>query len=208
MHTMIARKTGIFLCLVTIIGLLSVPIWPVSTKVSAQTNEEMFTQSQTQIVNAEGVRLELIQATQNPDNKTIRYDLKITSQIRSDRVQLRWEILGPAEIALGEKAVTMNLTVGGVYQQSITILPRGSGRVDLRAIVEAFQIDGTRLSTATQTMFFQPNGEILYPQTQQHSLAKIVYLIRSVSGTLLLALVLGAVVFQVGRSTARWLQQN
>jgi hypothetical protein len=119
---------------------------------------------------------------------------------------MRWETIGPAEIVLGEKSANLNLTVGGTYQYSVVILPRASNRADLRAVVEAFQIDGTRLSSATQTMFFQPDGEILYPVTPQHNTAKLVYLVRSVSGSILVFLLVTGLVYRAGRVLINWLK--
>jgi len=181
----------------------------VQTIAQAQTQSTTSAQSQisapAQITNTDGIRLELVQSTQHPESKAISFTINITSQVTSDRAQLRWEIIGPAEIISGDKTQTINLKANQTYSYSIGLIPRGSNRVELRAVLEAFQIDGTRQATASQTLVFQPNGEILFPQAGQHQLMKTILVVRNIAGTVLLILLGGIVIFRGGRFLYFWL---
>lgn len=194
MHKMIAR------ILITIsLFLLTV------TPVLAQATDLELTQSQAQIVNTEGVTLELVQGTQHPESKAINFTLTVKSQITSDRAQVRWEIAGPAELVSGNKTETLSLRAGQTYTYSIILVPRGSNRVDLRAVVEAFQIDGTRQATATKALVFSGTGEILFPQEGQHQLAKTILTVRNISGITLIILLAGVFIYRGGKFVFFWL---
>lgn len=179
---------------------------------SAQTQSSTVTSQsmpnmQTQSSSAEGITLELTQSTQHPESKAINFTVVIKSQLNSDRAQLRWEVLGPAEIVSGNRIQPLALRAGQTYTYNLVIVPRGSNRVDLRAIAEAFEIDGNRQSSVTQSLVFAANGEIVFPQVGQHQLMKTILEIRNIAGGILITLIALFFLYRFGRATYLWFNE-
>lgn len=162
----------------------------------------------TKITDVEGLQLELVQNTQDPGSKEIQFDLVIKSEITSDRVQIIWEVNGKSEIVNTEQQVcTLSVAKGETYRVSLTIKPRAFGITDISAKVEAFQIDGTRVASASKTIGSYENGEV-FPPTEGHDLAKTLYFAR-ILGTVAVG-VLGtvAVGYFAYRRFNRWLSDK
>lgn len=190
------------------------PAQPQNTQVQAQQTQSAQnsqTQSapnmQTQVATSEGITLELTQSTQHPESKAISFTVVIRSQLNSDRAQLRWDILGPAEVVSGNRVQPLTLVAGQTYSFNLVIVPRGNNRVDLRAIAEAFEIDGNRQSSVTQSLVFAANGEVLFPQVGQHELMKTILTVRNTAGGILLTLIGLFVVYRFGRATYIWFNE-
>lgn len=132
------------------------------------------------IEDVEGLDLQLIRNTQDPGTKDIKFDLIINSRLTSDRVQVKWLVSGSSEVVQGESVINLSLSENQTVSQSITIRPREFGTTSIKAFVEAFQIDGTRIASASQLIGTYPDGEV-FPPTENHELAKTLYTVRLIA---------------------------
>jgi hypothetical protein len=172
-----------------------------ASPVLAQSNNQINSESVIQDV--EGLRLRLVQNTQDPETKQIRFDLTVTSQITSDRVQLKWEAPG-AEIVRGEASVNFAVSAGNSYTYSIFIRPRILGVMNVRATVQAFQVDGIKLASATKTIAFSTAGEV-FPKAGNHDLAILVNTIRQTSATIFVVLAAIGAALLIAKLFGGWL---
>lgn len=126
-----------------------------------------------QIRDTEGMQLQLTKQVQDPTAQTVRFDLAIYPFITSDRVQIRWQVSGPAEIVFPETQtpasarVNLSLQADQPSANYIVIKPRGFGRIDIRATVEAFGSEGARVASATAVIGANTTGVIVPPHPQQ-----------------------------------------
>jgi len=147
------------------------PVW--AQEASIETMEEQ----PAVIQDVEGLRLQIVQHTQDPVTKEVRLDVVVYSQITSDRVQVVWQVNGVSRLLTPD---TNSLTVAPdkSYVVSATILPQGFGTTQVLARVQAFQVDGTYISTATKTIGSLATQEVV-PITTQYRVAQIVLFIRT-----------------------------
>jgi hypothetical protein len=160
--------------------------------------------TQPEIKDVEGLRLELAEQVQDPDTKNITFDIVVYSQIRSDRVQLNWSLDGAGSLVGERTQVSFSVDPGSVKRIPIVVRPRARGISNLRITVEAFEAQGTYLASAFQRIYSLEDGTRL-PRTQPYWNLVLVSTVRSVAVFFLyifggvLILVAGYGVFQ------RWL---
>lgn len=160
---------------------------PVKAQTEAELEEQVTANSVIQDV--EGLRLELIQKTQDPANKDIQFELKINPQISSDRVQLSWLIDGQSVFKEGVATENLVVSPNNTVTKTITITPAGYGLTKVSAVVEAYQIDGTRVATASKTIATDANGRLLFSDGSEQT-ARILYYVRLVAVALLVIFLL------------------
>jgi len=190
------RKLAYLLVFVLI---LSVPL-----HVLAATQEEQLDAVDDQIVikDVEGLRLNLVQQTQDPGTKEVRFDLVIYSQITSDRVQISWSVTGSSEL-ITDKSESMYLTPGNTYTASATVKPRTFGATKLIVTVEAYEIEGTYISTASKEFGTFTNGEI-YPITDEYKAAQLTYYLQFVAIIIIVILFLGVTIIFLLKRFTKW----
>lgn len=202
--------------LFVLVLLVIIPVTPVFAQTDAEL--EALVDEQAIIVDFEGLRLDLEQRDQNPGNKYVRFDLTINSLIESDRIQLTWIVTGsstPVEWN-GETfdfedppqfTEVLNLSNGEQASRSITVLPIYRGAAKVTALVEAYEIDGTRVATATQTIASDDDGRLVGAPASQN-ITNILYYAR-----LGLIVILSIVVLLIGafvgyKTFRKWLNSD
>lgn len=153
------------------------------------------------IQDVEGLRLEIIQRTQDPTTMELQFELIVYPQITSDRVQVSWEVVGVSEV-ISPKTQVLNLKAGNQYVVSMVLRPRQFGLTDVVARVEAYAADGVYLSTARKSFGSYANGEV-FPITTEYRIVQVVGIVRQVAFLTLL----GIVAYWVGRFGYRKLQE-
>lgn len=155
--------------------------------VSAQSQLSETEDTKAVIQDVEGLRLELVQRTQDPGSLEVQFDLFVYAQINSDRVQVTWQVGGSSELKSPETQ-TLNVQSGRTYTVSATVLPRQLGTTDISATVQAFSASGTYLATAKKTFGTYTSGEV-YPVSGEYRLAQIANVLRwgSVLGMVVIA---------------------
>lgn len=131
------------------------------------------------IQDVEGLRLNLVQRTQDPITGQVQMDLIIYPQVSSDRVQLSWEVAGVSE-ALSPKVQVISLKAGNQYVVSFLLKPRQLGLTDVVVRVEAFAADGIYLSTARKSYGSYASGEV-FPITNEYRLAQVINTARTLA---------------------------
>jgi len=105
------------------------------------------------IQDVQGLRLQIAQHTQDPYTKEVRLDVVVYSQITSDRVQVVWSVNGVSKLLNpAGGVVTLSVQPNQYYVTSAVILPQGLGNTQIVARVQAFQADGTYISTASKNI--------------------------------------------------------
>jgi hypothetical protein len=136
------------------------------------------------IEDVEGLRLKLVEHSQEPDTKEIVFDIVIYSQIRSDRVQLNWSIDGVSTLESEGNQLSFRVDPGTVKKVRIVVKPRDRGVSNLRIRVEAFEVEGTYLATAFQRVYSLEDGTRL-PRTDTYRFNQVVAMVRGVAQFLL-----------------------
>jgi hypothetical protein len=127
------------------------------------------------IQDVEGLRLQIVQHTQDPQSKEV---------ITSDRVQVVWSVSGVSRL-LTSDVMSLSVEPDKSYVVSAFIVPQGFGTTQVLARVQAFQADGTYISTATKTIGSLATQEVV-PVTTQYRVAQIVLFIRTFALVVLL----------------------
>ncbi len=211
------KKFLVFL-FIGIVGLSVGVIIPNTANAQDQQTLDELEQSvdkQPVIIDFEGLRLTLNQQDQNPGNRFIKYDLTIKSNIESDRIQLTWNVTGrsvPVEwngeifdyTDPPEFTEVLNLKVGEQATRSITVLPRGLGLSKVVAVVEAFEIDGTRVATASKTFASDSQGVLLFAESSQN-VTNVLYYARLIGIVILTIIVLLIAGFFGYKQFHKWL---
>lgn len=178
---------------------------PIYAQESVQNPEDLDTE--VRILDVDGLRLSLSQKVQNPGNKNIVFELKIYSEITSDRVQIRWDVDGVSRVMSGEEYEQIAVSSGDVIERQLVVRPTQYGVTRVRAIVEAFEIDGTRVATASQAFFTGSNGGLLTASNEQR-IANTLYFVQQGAIILLIILLLiggGVLGYQLFR---KWLHSD
>jgi hypothetical protein len=144
------------------------------------------------IRDSEGIKLKLVKQVQNPSTKEVVFDLVIYSLIDSDRVQVTWTVSGASEV-ISEPISVLSMKKNTVYERQLVIRPRELGVSTITARVEAFEAEGTFVSTATSTIGSFEDG-MIFPTTSEYQLANVLITIRFVAVIILVFYILGLVV--------------
>jgi len=130
------------------------------------------TNTETQINNAEGLRIDLVQNVQDPDTKVVRFDMIINSGIDSDRVLVTWTIIGNCRFLNPDKSKqALSVKKGGTYVVSIDIIPTGItqdgfGVSEIIGKAEAFFVNTSVVSSLRKKFFSNFQGEIIILKTK------------------------------------------
>lgn len=140
------------------------------------------------IEDVEGLRIELIQRTQDPVTQEVQFELVVYSQINSDRVQVTWQVSGVSE-RLTEEKKNLVVASGGKYVISMRLKPRQLGVTDVLARVEAYAADGVYLATAKKSFGSFASGEV-FPATTEFRVIQLLISLRAIA--LVVAVIISA----------------
>ncbi|MCS7317401.1 MAG: hypothetical protein NZZ41_03650 [Candidatus Dojkabacteria bacterium] len=118
-----------------------------------------------------GLTLNLIQYTQNPENKKVRFEVEIRSDINSDRVEIRWILDGNVRYAdPSQKKQILSVTKNSIHKRSIEVIPTGTnedgiGISQVMVEVEAFFVNSSILSTDRKTFLSNKQEEVVVIKT-------------------------------------------
>lgn len=148
------------------------------TVVFAQDDTGSETTKAPEIKDVKGLRLQLVQHTQDPQNQHVKFELIAFSQITSDRVQITWNVTGSGRLVSDSKQTLSNIEVNKIYRLDADVLPQIQGTMEVSAKIEAFAADGTYLATARQIVGVYPSKEV-YPLTTNYRIGQIVVFLRT-----------------------------
>lgn len=188
--------------LVYLLAVLVLSIIPLHVLAATQEEQLDAVNDQVVIKDVEGLRLNLVQQTQDPGTKEVKFDLVIYSQITSDRVKVSWTVTGSSEL-ITDKSENLYITPGNTYTASATIKPRTYGATKLIVVVEAYEIEGTYISTASKELGTFTNGEI-YPITDEYKAAQLTYYLKFIAIIIIGILVLAVVVLLLLKRFTKW----
>jgi len=195
----------------------------VSTSASQDSFSSVILQSQTsssitdikntnqpaQITDVPSLRAGFKEGTQDPETKTIQFDLLLKSTITSDRVQINWVVDGGVAYFTNPKKIIQNIQVqsGGVYDIPIQLTITTSGVTELRGTIEAFAPDGTYIITVRKDFASNYSAEVL-PITQAYTDAQTLSNLKTFLLVTLGIIVLITVVYLFFREFTRWLNRE
>ncbi len=170
--------------------LLTILAFFIVTPVSAQENPNNLSDAEIEesiepvIKDVEGLRIKLIEHPQDPETKNVRFTVVVYSQIRSDRVQLRWSLNGGTDLITPYDQVSFRVDPGTVKTTQIVVKPRTRGVSILSVEVEAFEIEGSYLSTGFKRIYSLGDGRRL-PITSTYNQLEIVVGVKGTATTFL-----------------------
>lgn len=155
-------------------ALISLVFLSFSSPLSAQ--ENAVTQNMDEISE---LKAELITQIQDPVSKIVEFNLKLNSNIDSDRVKLTWTSTGPNTYAEGQNYSLAGLNASGElriskgqsYSVPVSLKIHGSGVNELIGKVEIFLTEGTKVVTVRTNFGSNTDGEVL-PITEAYTQAK------------------------------------
>lgn len=126
------------------------------------------------------ISTELKEYTQNPESKTIKYEMILNSEVRSSNVRITWSVKGNSTLVNSKQAVTrISVEAGQSYNIPIEILPAGQGTTEVTAKAEVFQVDGTLTSTVRTNFATNASSEKL-PITDEYNESKTLSTIKNI----------------------------
>ncbi len=170
--------------------LLTILAFFIVTPVSAQENPNNLSDAEIEesiepvIKDVEGLRIKLIEHPQDPETKNVRFTVVVYSQIRSDRVQLRWSLNGGTDLITPYDQVSFRVDPGTVKTTQTVVKPRTRGVSILSVEVEAFEIEGSYLSTGFKRIYSLGDGRRL-PITSTYNQLEIVVGVKGTATTFL-----------------------
>lgn len=174
---------------------------PVAAQELSQTEE-----TKPVIKDLDGLRLEIVQRTQDPTTKEVQFDLVIYPKLTSERVQLTWTVTGTSELLTPEK-VNLSIVEQNPLVVSAILKPRQLGVTEVLAKVEVFSAGGVFLATAKKTFGTFASGQV-YPISNDFRLAEMVGAVRSTAIFLLVLIALYWVSMFVRNKVVAWLQSR
>jgi hypothetical protein len=192
---------------VTLIAFLAVLGSPIA--ILAQEEEPNVNEVDQKVVieDVEGLRINMVQNIQDPGSKKIKFDVIIDSAINSDRVEVNWAINGQSVLDEGNAKEVLKVTANSQTTHSVIVNPVGFGVTRVKVIIQAFEIDGTRVATAAKAFVTDKERSLLVPDAQQQ-LANNIYVVRNVAAVILGIVVILSVIY-LGYSYFRsWLESD
>ncbi len=160
----------------------------------------------TEIRDVEGLRLQLVSHTQNPETKEVKLEIIGVSSTSSDRVQVSWFVDGGLEL-LSSELVDLTVKAGEPFSATVLMRPRQFGLSNMVASVEIFSAGPRKSATARKQFFANAEGELL-PLTTEYRLLQAAGVIRGVS-ILGIAVISGYWAFSlVRRLIQKWLRRD
>lgn len=178
------NKTILFslICVLSFIILpLTVSIFHVQAQQTGQlTPEQMTIDQKPEIVDSSALRAEFKQYTQDPKSRVVRFEMILTSSIRSDRVTVTWKVSGTSRLVDGfGTRKDLSVEPGKTYTIPIEVIPTSYGLSEVYGKAEAFQVEGSAIATVRKTYFVNEAAEIL-PITKDYESKKTLSLITDV----------------------------
>lgn len=198
------------ICVLTfIIFHLTVTPFHVQAQETGQlTQSEMTTDREPEIVDSSALRAEFKQYTQDPKSRVVRFEMILTSSIRSDRVTITWRVSGTSRLVDGfGTRVDLAVEPGRTYTIPIEVIPTGYGLSEVYGKAEAFQVEGSSIATVRKTYFVNESAEIL-PITEEYSSRKTLALVTDVLA--IVGIVLGLLIggFIGFRIFVKWFKKD
>jgi hypothetical protein len=160
------------------------------------------------LAHGESINTELKEYTQNPESKTIKYELILESSARSDNVRVTWTITGNSTINESKtKIVKTSIEPDKTYTLPIEILPVGQGTTEVAAKAEVFQVDGTLTSTVRANFATNQFGEKL-PLTSEYNQSKTLSTIKNIVLAITTLVIVSAAGFFGFKQVARWYKKT
>jgi len=184
--------------------------WP--SQVLAQDAVEDFGESVEEdiipvIRDTAGLRIKLAEQTQNPKTKDIVFDVILYSQIRSDRVSIEWDVRGSGALVSPESSTIISVDPGEVHTIQIIVRPQAFGVTNLSITVEAFESEGTFVSTAFQRIYSYEDGT-RGPIPGEYQTLELVFMLTDIARVLLYIFVLILVVRIGYQMFQNWLNHS
>lgn len=145
---------------------------PIDVVFSQENSNTSISEEKTTIKDVEGLRAELTQMSQDPESKYIRFELKLTSSIYSERVKVTWNVTGQSIfVNQDEKVRDFVVEENKTYVIPVTILPTGISAAtaktqpyaatEILATVESFGAGATFVVTARKNFASNIDGEYI-----------------------------------------------
>ncbi len=152
----------------------------------------------------ERISTELKEYTQNPESQIVKYEMILSSEVRSDNVRVTWTLRGNAKFVDSTKSTRrFGVETGETYTVPIEISPTGQGTAELVGVAEVFQIDGTLTSTVRTNFGFNSAWEKL-PITEDYTNSKNLSNVKRVLTTVGVFVAVGAVGYFGFRRFKKW----
>ena len=132
------------------------------------------------IRNQGNIEVELIQNTQDPKTKKIKFDLVIKPTITSDRVKVEWNVTGVSGLDPSySNSFETKVVAGNIYIYSVEIVPTKAGITELIATIRINHKSQNIVSTKRKTFASNFEREAV-PITKEYSDAKTIMYITDV----------------------------
>lgn len=110
----------------------------------------------------------LIQETQKPGSKEVRFIMRLSSKVASSRVKITWEVKGGSVFTEDSTpSGTLSIQPDQSYDIPITIIPTPLSATELYGKAEAFLADGTLITTVRTNFSTNEFSEVL-PLTDEY----------------------------------------
>lgn len=143
-----------------------------NTIINAQADNQVEDQAPI-IQNSEGLRSTFVQNVQDPNSKTVVFDMVVESTISSDRVRVTWEKNGNSIFTeTYPLTYTTSVQTGQTHVYSIELQVIGAGVTELIGTVRVSDLEGSAITTVRKNFVSNEEGEIL-PITDEYRQAKL-----------------------------------
>jgi len=160
------------------------------------------------IQDVEGLRASFIQHTQDPDTKTVRFEMILKSDIDSDRVEINWYLNGVSYFNdKSQQTKRISISKGKTYSIPIDITVEGYAVTEVRATAEAFKADNTYLVTIRKDFASNSDFEVM-PITSDYTTAKNLSLLKKFAILIVVIAVLSVGIFFGVKAFTKWINKN
>ena len=160
-----------------------------SFPVFAQDNQQEL--NETNIKSTRYFDIQIVESTQNPFNKSVTLTATITALLDSPKTQIVWDIPNTLNANLKAKNF-FSISEGETLSQKIVIKPKTAGTNNITASVISWQHDTNYTNSATKTLTFNKNLEVV-PQTSEYKTSVLIMYL----GFLLLGGILKFIIIKV-----------
>jgi len=160
-----------------------------SFPVFAQDNQQEL--NETNIKSTRYFDIQIVESTQNPFNKSVTLTATITALLDSPKTQIVWDIPNTLNANLKAKNF-FAISEGETLSQKIVIKPKTAGTNNITASVISWQHDTNYTNSATKTLTFNKNLEVV-PQTSEYKTSVLIMYL----GFLLLGGILTFIIIKV-----------
>lgn len=204
---------------------LGIVLLPINVIFSQENSDMPIDTEKTTIKDVEGLRAELTQLSQDPESKYIRFELKLSSAIYSERVKVTWSVSGQSIFVNNvEKERDFVVEEGKTYIIPVTLLPtkinetlakaQPYAATEILATVESFGAGATFVITARKNFASNSEGEYVtvvdgkIGLPKEYSNAKNLIFFRNI-GIIILAVSIGLFLgYKFLKRFIKWLNKN